>query len=51
MKNGYGRYIWENGISFEGQFVKDEIQGYGTRTFPSGQKQDGHFKNGKFLGK
>jgi len=32
MKNGKGTYIWANGSSYEGTFVKDQKHGAGTIT-------------------
>ncbi len=35
MMTGKGRYIWENGIVFEGDFLNNEINGSGKYTWPS----------------
>lgn len=36
MKHGKGKYIWSNGNIYEGTYVKDNIDGHGTYTWPDG---------------
>ena len=43
MKNGTGKYLWANGNSYEGTYVKDQIQGMGTYKWPDGQEYTGEW--------
>ncbi len=49
--NGYGKYIWENGDEYTGNWKNSEQNGEGSYTFKSGSKYTGEFKNGKRHGK
>lgn len=46
IPNGKGIYIYKNGIKYEGNFVKGEIQGNGTLTIPDYGVVKGTFNSG-----
>lgn len=49
-KNGYGKYVTNNGAYYEGNFKKGRFDGKGTLTLVSGQKYTGDFKEGNIRG-
>ncbi len=49
--DGYGKYIWENGDEYIGNWKNNKKDGKGTYLFASGSKYSGEFKNGKRYGK
>ena len=42
-----GERFWANGDKYEGEFVKDKRNGYGTYHFANGRKYTGHYSDGK----
>ena len=51
-KEGYGKYIWETGEYYIGQFLKGEKHGKGTEYRKDGTiKYEGEFVNGQYEGK
>jgi hypothetical protein len=45
-KQGYGKYTWSDGESYEGNWFDDERSGYGKFTWNSGNYYLGYFYNG-----
>jgi hypothetical protein len=45
--HGKGRYTWEDGRSYEGQYIDDKKEGYGVYIWPDGRKYEGMWANGK----
>jgi hypothetical protein len=45
-RNGKGRYEYSHGSVFEGSYLKNKENGFGTYTWPNGHKYSGEFKNG-----
>lgn len=45
--HGRGRYTWEDGRSYEGQYVDDKKEGFGIYVWPDGRKYEGWWRNGK----
>ena len=35
MKNGLGKFFWQDGSSYDGEFIDNEIEGYGTYIWPN----------------
>jgi len=48
--NGYGKYVWENGDVYIGDWVNGDQEGNGTFSFHSGSKYVGEFKKGSRWG-
>lgn len=46
-KNGTGVYLWENGIRYEGTFLKSNMEGEGTYYWPNGTTHKGTWKAGR----
>ena len=46
MKNGYGRYIDNDGDTYEGEWLDDLRHGNGTETSTDGTSYKGEFKYG-----
>ena len=40
--NGYGKIIWKNNKSYEGEFEDDQSNGFGVLKYPSGKKYIGY---------
>ena len=49
-KEGSGKYEWNDGTIYEGQFLNDEINGQGKLTIPQQGTYEGTFVNGKRSG-
>ena len=50
-REGYGKYIWENGEYYIGQWLNDKENGKGIIYYKNGNiKYDGDFVNGKYEG-
>ncbi|KAL9651759.1 hypothetical protein ABK040_014015 [Willaertia magna] len=50
--NGKGKMIWSNGCSYEGNFVKGKMEGFGVYTFPDKiTKYEGEWVNNRMHGK
>jgi hypothetical protein len=45
--HGYGRLVWPNGRSYEGEFENDVKNGKGTYQWADGQVYTGEWLNGK----
>ena len=45
--NGFGFYLYNDGIRYDGQFVDDLKEGYGTYTWTDGRKYEGWWFRGK----
>ena len=45
--HGYGKYVWTDGKTYEGQFNSDKKHGYGIYTWPDGRLYKGYWRNGK----
>ena len=46
-RSGKGSITWQNGDSYEGDFLSDMLSGSGIYTFKSGDVYEGDFQNGK----
>ena len=46
VKEGQGRFEWEDGRVYQGEWSKDTMNGKGTFTWPDGREYRGMFKNG-----
>ena len=46
-KNGFGKYTYPNGSSYEGEWLNGKRNGYGTYKFYYGDKYEGEWLNGK----
>ena len=49
--HGKGLLTYENGNTYEGEFVKNRREGYGSFSWVNGKKFEGHWKNGKQHGR
>ena len=49
-KNGYGKYTWEDGSFYEGEFQDGRRNGRGKLTLAKGDFYDGEFKDDAMLG-
>ena len=45
--SGFGKYIWKDGRSYEGQYLTDKKHGYGVYKWPDGRTYAGYWKEGK----
>ena len=45
--HGYGKYIWSDGKSYEGQYLDDKKHGYGVYSWPDGRVYKGYWEGGK----
>lgn len=50
-RSGKGSITWQNGDSYEGDFLADKLSGYGVYTFKSGDVYEGEFLDGKKHGR
>ena len=48
VKHGQGRYVYQDGRVYEGQWKNGKRHGQGTLTFPDGRVRKGIWKNGQF---
>ena len=44
------KIFYTNGDIYEGEWLDDELEGYGVRVNANGDKYEGHFKEGKSHG-
>jgi hypothetical protein len=44
--HGYGRYTWEDGRKYDGQYLNDKKHGKGVYIWSDGRKYDGEWANG-----
>lgn len=44
---GYGVYVYADGLKYEGQFVADKKEGYGVYSWTDGRKYEGWWYKGK----
>ena len=44
-KNGFGKFEWDNGTIYEGNWKKGSFNGKGKTTYPDGGFYEGGFKN------
>lgn len=49
--DGFGKYLFEDSCTYQGQFVDNRPNGKGTSTYPHGQVYKGEWKNGQYFGK
>ena len=49
--NGIGVFIWPDGKSYKGEYVKDLKEGYGEMEWKDGKIYKGHWLQGKMHGK
>lgn len=49
-KNGFGKFVYENGTVYEGKFKKSKFEGIGTEIYANGEKVIGEFKDGQQMG-
>ncbi len=49
-KNGFGKFVYENGTFYEGKFKKEKFEGKGLMVFATGEKYTGEFKDGQQMG-
>ena len=45
--HGYGKYLWNDGKCYEGQYQDDKKHGFGIYTWPDGRVYKGYWKLGK----
>lgn len=45
--NGFGKFVYDDGNTYEGDFVNSKFEGQGTYTFEDGSYHIGEFKNNK----
>lgn len=50
MKQGYGKFTWGDGNSYEGDFVNNNIEGKGTYKWKDGRRYTGLWKDNKMNG-
>ncbi|MET2983702.1 MORN repeat-containing protein [Aureibaculum conchae] len=54
LPHGSGTYIWENGNTYKGNFVKGKMDGKGVLTIKKSEDEDeiqnGYFKKGEYIG-
>jgi hypothetical protein len=48
--HGYGKYLYDDGFTCNGQFENNWQNGYAVSEYPNADKYEGHWKNGKFHG-
>lgn len=48
---GMGRYLFEDGCTYEGSFNNNRPDGEGVANYPHGQVYDGEWQNGQYYGK
>ena len=41
MKHGHGKYIWNDGSMYEGEWYENKINGRGIYIWPDGRKYNG----------
>jgi len=44
---GFGKYTWKDGRSYQGEYLNDKKEGYGVYLWADGRKYEGYWKNGK----
>ncbi|MEM3101644.1 MAG: hypothetical protein QXT99_09890 [Candidatus Nitrosotenuis sp.] len=49
-KNGYGAYVYNSGMKYEGGWKNGKRYGKGTLTYPDGTKYEGEWKNDRMHG-
>ncbi|CAD8169369.1 unnamed protein product [Paramecium pentaurelia] len=49
-RNGIGKYIWQDGSIYFGEFSDDSFNGYGQMSFANGNVYLGEWKNGQMQG-
>lgn len=49
--HGYGKMIYPNGNSYEGDWIEDKYEGFGEYRWENGSQYKGYFKNNKREGK
>ena len=49
--NGKGRAVYEDGATYEGDFVDGRKEGFGVYVYPNGDKYEGEFKRGEKHGR
>lgn len=49
-KNGFGKFVYENGTVYEGKFKKGKFEGIGTEIYADGTKVTGEYKDGQQMG-
>lgn len=47
MRSGYGRYVWNDGKSYEGQYLDDKKHGFGEYKLPDGRTYRGGYQEDK----
>ena len=51
MKHGHGKYVWNDGSMYEGQWCENKINGSGIYVWPDGRKYMGEWYQGKQHGR
>lgn len=46
-KQGYGKYVWNSGGKYEGNWFNDKINGFGRYTLSNGRYYEGYFVDGQ----
>eukprot|EP00927_Polykrikos_kofoidii_P035786 TRINITY_DN30314_c0_g1_i1.p1 TRINITY_DN30314_c0_g1~~TRINITY_DN30314_c0_g1_i1.p1 ORF type:complete len:1248 (+),score=194.36 TRINITY_DN30314_c0_g1_i1:118-3861(+) len=47
LESNAAKYVWRNGLRYEGPFVASQIDGMGTFTWPDGSVYEGALQNGR----
>jgi hypothetical protein len=45
--HGFGKYWWQDGRSYIGNYENDKKHGHGVYSWADGRKYDGNWKDGK----
>ena len=51
QKKGHGIYEWQEGHSYEGEWVDGKRHGTGTQKWQDGSSYEGEWENGKIIRK
>ena len=43
MKHGRGKYVWNDGSCYDGEWFENKINGLGYYVWPDGRKYDGQW--------
>ena len=51
MKHGRGKYVWNDGSCYDGEWFENKINGLGYYVWPDGRKYDGQWQENNMHGK
>jgi hypothetical protein len=49
VRTGYGKYFYENGDRYEGDFLSNEFHGYGKFIYADGKTDEGIWDHGELV--